>query len=166
MSDQHDSHGSAIKTPKQLVLAIAAGFLVPIICIILLVELVGTDRKVGAGSQAQSEQAIAARISPVADQGFTPVVDSGQKQARTGEAVYSAVCAGCHGTGAAGAPKAGDAGAWSGRIAQGFDTLVKHAVTGIRAMPPKGGNPDLSDVEVGRAVAFLANQAGAKFKEP
>jgi cytochrome c5 len=166
MSDQHDSHGSAIKTPKQLVLAIAAGFLVPIICIILLVELVGTDRKVGAGSQAQSEQAIAARISPVADQGFTLVVGSGQKQARTGEAVYSAVCAGCHGTGAAGAPKAGDAGAWSGRIAQGFDTLVKHAVTGIRAMPPKGGNPDLSDVEVGRAVAFLANQAGAKFKEP
>jgi cytochrome c5 len=166
MSDQHDSHGSAIKTPKQLVLAIAAGFLVPIICIILLVELVGTDRKVGAGSQAQSEQAIAARISPVADQGFTLVVGSGQKQARTGEAVYTAVCAGCHGTGAAGAPKAGDAGAWSGRIAQGFDTLVKHAITGIRAMPPKGGNPDLSDVEVGRAVAFLANQAGAKFKEP
>jgi cytochrome c5 len=166
MSDQHDSHGSAIKTPKQLVLAIAAGFLVPIICIILLVELVGTDRKVGAGSQAQSEQAIAARISPVADQGFTLVVGSGQKQARTGEAVYTTVCAGCHGTGAAGAPKAGDAGAWSGRIAQGFDTLVKHAITGIRAMPPKGGNPDLSDVEVGRAVAFMANQSGAKFKEP
>lgn len=166
MSDQHESHGSAIRTPKQLVLAIAAGFLVPIICILLLVELVGTDRKVGAGSQAQSEQAITARISPVADQGFTLVVGSGQKQARTGEAVYSAVCAGCHGTGAAGAPKAGDAGAWSGRIAQGYDTLVKHAITGIRAMPPKGGNPDLSDVEVGRAVAFLANQAGAKFKEP
>jgi cytochrome c5 len=166
MSDQQDSPGSAIKTPKQLVVAIAAGFLVPIICIILLVELVTTSKKVGAGSQSQSEQAIAARIRPVADQGFTLIVGSGQKQSRSGEAVYTTVCAGCHATGAAGAPKAGDVGAWSGRIAQGYDTLVKHAISGIRAMPAKGGNPDLSDIEVGRAVAYLANQAGAKFKEP
>ncbi|MBC7413803.1 MAG: cytochrome c5 family protein, partial [Herminiimonas sp.] len=67
---------------------------------------------------------------------------------------------------AAGAPKLGEVAAWSARLAQGYDTLVTHAVGGIRAMPAKGGNPDLDDVEVARAVAYMGNQAGAKFKEP
>jgi cytochrome c5 len=43
---------------------------------------------------------------------------------------------------------------------------VKDAIKGIRGMPPKGGNPSLSDDEVARAVVFMANQGGAKFKEP
>ena len=60
----------------------------------------------------------------------------------------------------------GDAGAWGPRIKQGYDTLVQHAVQGIRLMPAKGGNPDLDDVEVARAVVYMANQSGAKFKEP
>ena len=51
-------------------------------------------------------------------------------------------------------------------MGQGFDTLVKHAIEGIRAMPPRGGNPDLSDIEVARAVAYMANSGGASFKEP
>jgi cytochrome c5 len=88
------------------------------------------------------------------------------KVLQSGQAVYNAVCVACHGTGAAGAPKAGDTGAWSARIAQGYDTLVQHAVQGIRAMPAKGGNPDLDNIEVARAVAYMANQSGAKFKEP
>jgi cytochrome c5 len=33
-------------------------------------------------------------------------------------------------------------------------------------MPPKGGNPDLTDDEVHRAVVYLADQAGAAWKEP
>lgn len=71
MSDAHDEHESAIKTPKQLIVAILAGFLVPIIAIVLLVQYVANDKKVGAGSSAQTPEAIAARIHPVADQGFT-----------------------------------------------------------------------------------------------
>jgi cytochrome c5 len=82
------------------------------------------------------------------------------------EAVYTAVCSACHATGAAGSPKFGDAGAWSARIAQGYDTLLKHAIEGIRAMPAKGGNPDLDNVEVARAVVYMANKGGASFKEP
>jgi cytochrome c5 len=80
--------------------------------------------------------------------------------------VYTAICAACHTSGAAGAPKFGDAAGWAPRIAQGYDVLVKHAIEGIRAMPPKGGNPDLDDVEVARAVVYMANKGGAKFKEP
>jgi len=60
----------------------------------------------------------------------------------------------------------GDNGVWAARIGQGYDTLVKHAIEGIRDMPAKGGNPDLDDVEVARAVVYMANKSGASFKAP
>jgi cytochrome c5 len=166
MSDAHNEHESAIRTPKQLIAAVAAGFLVPIICIVLLVEYVANEPKSGAGSESLTPEAVAARLKPVADEGFTLKDVNAPKQLQAGDVVYKAVCAACHATGAAGAPKVGDAGAWSARIAEGYDTLVTHAIKGIRAMPAKGGNPDLDDVEVARAVVFMANQSGAKFKEP
>lgn len=166
MSDAHNEHQTAIKTPKQLIAAVAAGFLVPIICIILLVEFVTSEPKEGAGSSGQTPEAIVARIKPVADEGFTFRDVNAPKQLLTGEQVYSTTCVACHGAGIGGAPKVGDSSAWSARIAEGFDTLVSHAIKGIRAMPAKGGNPDLDDIEVARTVAYMANQAGAKFKEP
>lgn len=166
MSDAHNDHEAGIRTPKQLIAAIAAGFLIPIICIVLLVQYVTSAHNDGAGSTAQSNESIVARIKPVSDQGFTLKDVSAPRVLQTGTEVYKAVCAACHTTGAAGAPKLGDTAAWSARLAQGYDTLVTHAVGGIRAMPAKGGNPDLDDVEVARAVAYMGNQAGAKFTEP
>ncbi len=166
MSDAHNEHEPLIKTPKQLIAAVIAGFAIPIAIIVLLVHYVGTAPKAGAGSNAQSAEAIAARIRPVADEGFTLKAAGGAQELKTGEQVYTAACAACHGSGAAGAPKFGDAGAWGGRIGQGYDTLVSHAIKGIRAMPAKGGNPDLDDIEVARAVVHMANAGGAKFKEP
>lgn len=167
MSDAHHEHQSGIRTPKQLIAAVAAGFLVPIISIVLLVQYVSNENKVGAGSSAMSDEAIAARLRPVADEGFTfQSAASGPKQLMAGDAVYKATCAACHASGAAGAPKVGDAGAWSARIAQGQATLVGNAIKGIRGMPPKGGNTALDDIEVERAVVFMANQSGGKLKEP
>jgi len=166
MSDAHTEHTSFIRTPKQLVIAVAGFFLVIVIGIILLVIFATNKPLGGAGTESQSAQAVAARVRPVAEEGFAFKDANAPKVLQSGQAVYNAVCVACHGTGAAGAPKAGDAGAWSARIAQGYDTLVQHAVQGIRAMPAKGGNPDLDNIEVARAVAFMANQAGAKFKEP
>jgi cytochrome c5 len=90
----------------------------------------------------------------------------GARALQGGEAVYKAACAACHTAGVAGAPKTGDAGAWGGRLKQGYDTLVKHAVEGFKTMPAKGGNPDLDPIEVARAVAFMGNQSGGKFTEP
>ena len=52
------------------------------------------------------------------------------------------------------------------RLKQGYDTLLKHAIEGFKAMPPKGGVADLDNVEVARAVVYMANESGAKFKEP
>lgn len=161
----HDDHQTPIKTPKQLVIAVLAAFIVPIICIVLLVQYVTAEKKMGAGAD-NTPEAVAARISPVADQGFTLIDESGPKQLQVGSAVYTAFCAACHDSGAAGAPKSGDSAAWSPRIAQGYDTLVLHAIQGIRGMPAKGGNPALDDVEVARAVVFMANKGGASFKEP
>ena len=166
MSDAHNEHESVIRTPKQLIAAVLAGFLIPIICIVLLVEYVTNHNRVGAGSTGQTAEAIAARIKPVSDEGFTFRDVNAPKQLQAGTEVYKAVCAACHDSGAAGAPKLGDVAGWAPRIGQGYETLVKHAVQGIRAMPAKGGNPDLDEVEVARAVVVMANQSGAKFKEP
>jgi cytochrome c551/c552 len=88
----------------------------------------------------------------------------------SGEQVFQAVCKTCHEAGIAGAPKAGDKAAWSASIKKGYETLVQHALNGFqepgKVMPPRGGNPDLSDVEVERAVVYMANRSGANFKEP
>ena len=166
MSDAHNEHENLIKTPKQLIAAIVAAFVIPIFIIVLLVQYIGGAPKVGAGSTSQTPEAIAARIKPVADVGYTLVDASAPHQLKSGTEVYNAACVACHGAGVAGAPKFGDSGAWSARIGQGYQTLVSHAIKGIRGMPAKGGNPALDDVEIARAVAYMANSGGAKFKEP
>ena len=165
MSDAHNEQ-SFIRTPKQLIAVVAGFFLVIVIGIILLVAFVTTDKLEGAGTQSLSDEAVTTRLRPVAEEGFTLVDANAPKVLQAGDAVYTAVCAACHSTGAAGAPKTGVAGDWTPRLAQGYDTLIKHAIEGIRAMPAKGGNPDLDNVEVERAVVYMANQSGAKFKEP
>ncbi len=166
MSDAHHEHDPLIKTPNQLIAAVVAGFAVPIVIIVLLVMYVGSAPKTGAGSNAQSAEAVAARLKPVADEGYTLIDASAPRQLKAGTEVYNAACVACHGSGAAGAPKVGDSGAWSKRIAQGYDTLVSHAIKGIRGMPARGGNPDRDDLEVARAVVHMANASGGKFKEP
>ena len=166
MSDAHNEHESVIRTPKQLIVAVAGFFLVIVIGIILLVSFVTNTHTAGAGTESQSATAVNARIAPMAAEGFTLRDANAPKVFQGAEAVYTAVCAACHASGLAGAPKMGDAAGWGTRIAQGYETLVKHAIEGIRAMPPKGGNPDLDDVEVARAVVYMANQSGAKFTEP
>jgi len=72
-----------------------------------------------------------------------------------GETVYTASCSVCHTAGVAGAPKLGDAAAWEPRITQGTEVLYAHALTGFKAMPPKGGNVSLSDEDVKSVVDFM-----------
>lgn len=166
MSDAQNEHQSLIRTPKQLVIAVTGFFLVIVIGIILLVSFVTNAPVTGAGTDSLNAEAVANRVRPVAEEGFTVVDTSAPRVLQAGAAVYAATCAACHDSGLAGAPKTGDNGLWTARLAQGYDTLLKHAVEGIRAMPAKGGNPDLSDVEVARALVFMSNKSGASFKEP
>ena len=72
-----------------------------------------------------------------------------------GEKLFGSVCKTCHEAGLMGAPKFGDKGLWAPRIGKGIDTLHQHALHGFNAMPAKGGNTDLLDVEVTNAVDYM-----------
>src|SRR3989304_8614170 len=89
-----------------------------------------------------------------------------QAAERSGKDVVEAVCAGCHAAGTGGAPKTAARRARPARASQGLTSLTQHALTGIRGMPSHGGKLDLTDLEIGRAVAYMVNQSGGKWKEP
>lgn len=162
MSASHNEeiHTGPIKNPKQLLTAVLYAFIVPIFGIIALVLFVTHGNKTSPGA-ANPERAIAERIQKV---GQVTIRDA-NRPLKTGEEVFNAQCAACHATGAAGAPKAGDTAAWAPRIGTGFDALVQSALKGKNAMAPQGGG-NFTDIEIARAVAFLANAAGAKFTAP
>ena len=162
--DKTAEHEGLIKTPKQLIVVIVLAFIIPITVILLLIRLVTASTPLGVGSDAQSQEAVALRIQPVA--GFALVTAEGASEERTGEQIYAATCSACHGTGVAGAPKLGDTAAWAPLIDKGYETLLQNAINGINAMPPRGGNPNLSDLEVARAVVHITNQSGGDFPEP
>ena len=84
----------------------------------------------------------------------------------SGKEVVDSVCFKCHATGANGAPRIGDQANWSKRAAQGLTSLTRHALEGIRRMPAHGGNPNLSDLEISRAVTYMVNQSGGHWIEP
>lgn len=90
----------------------------------------------------------------------------GKGTLKSGERVYTEICGACHGTGIANAPKLGDRQAWTPLIAEGQHVLTGHAWVGVRAMPAKGGNPDLKLVEFARAVAYMASNAGGNWPDP
>jgi cytochrome c5 len=159
-------HGNPIKTPAQLIAAVIAGFAVPIIIIVMLAYFVDSSTRTGAGTDSLNDTVVAQRIAPLAQ---VEIRDANAPRVyRTGEEVYKAVCSACHAAGTAGAPKFTNTADWAPRIAQGFDTLWHTALTGKGAMPARGGTSpdDFSDYEIGRAVAYMANNAGANFADP
>ena len=160
-----EEHGNLIKSPKQLVVMVFASFFVPLIIIAFLMVYVGSGKKTGADAEAAAEAANQL-IKPVALLDFKDA--SGPKVFKTGEEIYKQACASCHASGAAGAPKFGDAGGWSARLGRGYDGLMSSLVKGKGAMPARGGTSpsDISDYELGRAVVYLAASAGGKFAEP
>lgn len=161
--DHDDAHTGPIKTPKQLAWAVLFAFVVPIVVIIMLANYVSTATKPAAGTGALEGEAVAARIAPV---GHVEVKDANDVASlKTGEQVFQAQCATCHASGALGAPKLGDAGAWGPRIKSGIEALVTSALKGKGNMPAQGGG-EFSDFEIHRAVVYMANQGGAKFDEP
>lgn len=165
-NEQHTEETSFIKTPKQLITVVVLAFVVPIAVIVMLASLVMSKSRFGSDHPAMTDEAVAQRIKPVGDVLLASAVGASATGAKSGEEVYKTVCAACHTTGALNAPKTGDKTAWAKLIAQGLDAITKDAIKGIRQMPPRGGNPDLSDIEVARAIVFMANQSGASWKEP
>ncbi len=113
------------------------------------------ERKLAYLSLALS-LACALALSPVRAQG----------DEHSGKDVVDTICAACHATGVEGAPKIGDSEAWSERASQGLSSLTLHALDGIRKMPAHGGRPDLSDLEIARAVTYMVNRSGGNWVEP
>lgn len=162
MSANHseEAHSGPIKTPKQLLSAVLLAFVIPILAIIALVSYVTSGNKPASGA-ANPEKAVAERIQKI---GMVEIRDA-NRALKSGEDVFKAQCSACHATGAAGAPKLGDAAMWGPRIKTGFEALLHSAIAGKGAMSPQGGGA-FNEVEIGRAVAYMANAAGAKFAEP
>lgn len=160
---EHETHEGPIKTPKQLIAAIVASFVIPVVVIIMLTNFVDFGQKAGAGSDGMSSEAVARRLQPV---GKIEIKDANDLASlKTGEQVFQAQCTACHATGAAGAPKLGDEGAWAARIKTGYDALLHSALKGKGNMGAQGGG-DFNDLEIGRAVVYMANKAGGKLDEP
>ncbi len=159
-STHEEAHTGPIKTPKQLFWASMAAFVLPVFIIIGLVYYVVSVNKTGPGA-SDAERDIARRLQKV---GSVEVRDA-NRPLQSGEAVYQAQCAACHAAGVAGAPKFGDAGAWGPRLGQGYQALLTSALKGKGAMAPQGGG-NFSDLEIGRAVVYMANAAGGKLAEP
>ena len=155
-----EAHSGPIKTPKQLLAAVFFSFVIPVFAIIGLVYYVSSADKPMAGAD-DGGRAIAQRIQKV---GMVEIRDA-NRPLRAGEEVYKAQCVACHAAGAAGAPKFGDASAWSARIATGYDALLNSALKGKGAMAAQGGG-EFQDVEIGRAVVYMTASAGGKFAEP
>ena len=173
--EAHDSHQSFIKTPKQLIVVILLAFLVPILGIVLVVQLVLSGAR--PDPQALSPEAVERRIEPVARLEFGPpegvapkpaaaapakpgaVAAAGKPGAADGKGVYDKVCIACHQVSVAGSPRLGDKAAWAPRIKTGMDALLQSVLKGKNAMPPRGGNPSLSDAEIRAAVEFMVGQS-------
>ncbi len=156
----NDAHATSNVTSTQKAIAIIGGIIAPIIVVYLV-----TKSPESAPAKPVVREDVVENIKPLAEVELASE-STAPAAPRTGEQIVNQACAACHASGMMNSPKIGDAGAWSARIAQGYDTLTKHAIEGIRTMPARGGNPDLTDIEIAKAVAYMANQAGADFTPP
>lgn len=168
-----EAHTGPIKNPKQLLLAVFFSFIAPIAIIVGLVSFVvsgtrpsgtaeGDNMALYGVSKDARDRELADRLKKV---GAIEIRDANRALA-AGDAVFKAQCIACHGApGIPGAPHLNDAAAWAPRIGQGYATLLEHALKGKGAMPPQGGG-DFEDLEIGRAVVYMANAGGATFPVP
>ncbi len=104
-------------------------------------------------------QDMAMRLQPVVSldemrSSMTVASAAGDTADKSPDQLYQGACLACHSTGAAGAPKIGDAAAWTARLAKGLDALVTSAINGIGAMPPRGGS-QFNDDQIRVTVEYI-----------
>jgi len=163
--------------------SLVIGLLIVIaICIFALARVVASETQEKAVlEESQYVKGVSERLEPVGqvavagkdNSALAIKADAGASQAgsatggaappKSGTEVFEQVCSACHGAGIAGAPKAGDKGAWGARIAKGKETLYEHALKGFQGssgvMPAKGGRADLPDDLVKQAVDHMVDMA-------
>lgn len=146
-------------------MVLGALVLIAVICVTAARLLDFGEAHADPDAQARLEE----RIKPVGTVITDPAVlvklaaeQQASREPLTGEQVYTKICAGCHAAGVLNAPKTGDKAVWSERLKSqgGLEGLTKKAITGINAMPPRGGDTSLSDDEVKGAVEHMLKATG------
>lgn len=129
--------------------------------------VLGTSLLLTFSVNADLRDDIEARIKPIgqvqiAGDAATKIVSEDASEAvpaaasaMSGEDVYKKHCVVCHAAGVAGAPKFQDKASWSARQSKGIDVLLKTAITGLNAMPPKGTCMNCSDDELKSAIEYM-----------
>jgi cytochrome c5 len=165
-------------TEKRYVVNVAVILGVSVVLMLFIFLLVGhhqhtPDRvQLDRGTLLGTGSSVAERIKPVAEVNIAsaetqrePVKNAAAAPppSRNGQQVYQTTCVACHDAGIAGAPKLGDKSQWAKHVAKGLDNLYASALNGVQgatgAMPPKGGNPALSDAEVRAAVDYMVTRS-------
>lgn len=129
---------------------------VAVVLIAIIYPLTNKSFNSAANSGAGADEA-EARIQPVAKFELAKAEAAPSGALKDGPTVFNTVCGACHNTGAAGAPKVDDKGAWAPRVAQGKEALYKSALGGKNAMPARGGTT-LSDAEIKGAVDYILSK--------
>jgi cytochrome c5 len=151
------SKNSELRSVIETTAVVIGSFVAAVILIVLL------TKDYSSNEPAAEKVVDAATTEPVAQVEVDDQSEGSTDKVIDAKQIIAANCAMCHEGGLMGAPKIGSEEQWAPRIAQGKDTLVSHAINGIRTMPARGGNAKLSDEEVAAAVIDMANAAGANF---
>ncbi|MDY6943457.1 MAG: c-type cytochrome [Pseudomonadota bacterium] len=155
---EHDNN--SINTMMAL-LALMVGFAI----LIGVLAYVITSFTAADADEPMVREAISQRLEPVgqvrteADGELPTAIEVATaepaSEPQSGSEVYQNACAACHASGVMNSPRLGNKGDWEPRLSQGYEAVVSNAINGIRAMPPRGGNPSLSDEEVEAAVRHM-----------
>lgn len=145
---------------------VIGGIVITVSVLVLLVKLMGTGYY--ADVDASTEAATETRIMP---QGRVTLGDGVPPGERKGEQIFKKVCFQCHAAdgNTPHAPRITNTAEWSPRLAKGFETLFNHALNGFTdkgTMPAKGGQADLTELELKRVLVYMANQSGGSFPDP
>jgi cytochrome c5 len=154
------------ETAFMTVFPVVLGFLVVFTVVIFVIArfIVPTPSEIAATVDSRVMMKVESRIEPVGKVRTSPpdktvaAAAAAPAEPRSGEEVYNTVCAACHASGVANAPKFRDAASWASRIGKGIDTLVASAIKGIGTMPPRGGVPSIGDEEMRSAVEHMVAQ--------
>ncbi len=157
-------HQMTQTTPKDFLAATLGGLIAPGLTIFMIVMLfLGIQKNMGQPDPTPvADKVVRERIQSF---GQSLAVDPNvPKVELSGEQIYNEICSGCHASGALGSPKFKEKADWGKRNAQGYEVLLSHALKGFNKMPARGGDPDLSDLEVARGIVYMTNAAGANFE--
>lgn len=153
------------KAKGSALFTVLSAVVITVSVLFLLVKLAGSGYHIDVADATAT--ATETRIMP---SGSVTEGDGVPVGERSGESIFNKICIQCHAEDSStpNAPRINNNADWIPRIAKGFDTLVSNAINGFAngAMPARGGAADLTDEEVARAVAYMANNSGANFSAP